>query len=112
MKKKQLESVENNKKEMDELMTIVKMCVQKCDSYDNPKVKLKEGVNKTNLKQLELQFVAIDKNANECGLASDAKTSFRQKLASKQKAKHKINLEATQFMEDLVKLETPKKDKR
>ena len=112
MKKKQLESVENNKKEMDELMTIVKMCVQKkCDSYDNPKVKLKEGVNKTNLKQLELQFVAIDKNANECGLASDAKTSFRQKLASKQKeAKHKINLEATQFMEDLVKLETPKKD--
>ena len=111
MKKKQLESVENHKKEMDELMTIVKMCVQKCDSYDNPKVKLKEGVNKTNLKQLELQFVAIDKNANECGLTSDAKTSFRQKLASKQKeAKHKINLEATQFMEDLVKLETSQKD--
>ena len=110
-KKKQLESVENNRKEMDELMTIVKMCVQKCGSYDKPKVKLKERVNKTNLKQLELQFVAIDKNANECGLASDAKTSFRQKLASKQKeAKHKINLEATQFMEDLVKLEIPQKD--
>ena len=52
--------------------------MEKCDCYDNPKVKLKEGVNKTNLKQLELQFVAIDKNANECGLTSDAKTSFRK----------------------------------